>query len=235
MKGIIDMKPNALIVGGTSGLGLILAKKLSEKYNVIITGRNSVSVPNLTFVSAEFTNLPHGLDEIRKLIYSGMKFSLVVYAAGFYQEGKIDEISHDQITKMANVGLIAPALLMSLILKEQKELDGFIAITSTSSWTPRLKEPVYTGVKAGLGMLANSLSLDDRIKKTLVAGPAGMKTEFWEGTTKDTSKMLDPEWVADKILDAFRVHFKYSFIKLLRYHSDAGGDTLDQVEIVELR
>src|SRR3989344_3159537 len=112
---------------------------------------------------------------------------------------------------MLHVGLTAPVTILNRILKNQKSLPGFIAITSTSQWTPRLLEPVYTAVKAGLGMFANSLSLDERVGKTMVAAPAGMKTNFWATTDKDISDMLDPEWVADQMLIQWSDSFKYKY------------------------
>lgn len=113
------------------------------------------------------------------------------------------------------------------VLNHQKYLPGLIAVTSTSQWTPRLREPVYTAVKAGLGMFANSVSLDPAIGKTLVAAPAGMKTPFWKGTDKDTSDMLDPAWVADQILNLYNDDFKYKYARIMRGPS--------RVEIMEKR
>ena len=66
-------------------------------------------------------------------------------------------------------------------------------------------------------MFANSLSLDSQVGKVLVAAPAGMKTSFWRETTKDTSDMLDPKWVAEQIVKSYNDgQFDYKFIKILR-------------------
>src|SRR3989338_6779319 len=128
---------------------------------------------------------------------------------------------------MEDIGLLAPALIVQRIIKKQGSLAGFIAITSTSQWTPRLLEPMYTAVKAGLAMLANSLSLDPRIGKVLVAGPAGMATRFWENNPRDMSKMLDPKWVAEQIIQLYADDFEYKFSRIMR--------DPPRVEIVETR
>ena len=120
---------------------------------------------------------------------------------------------------MLSVGLTNAIYLTRQLLHEQDQLPEFIAITSTSQWTPRLYEPVYTAVKAGLGAYANSLSLDPRVKKTLVAGPAGMATNFWKDTDEkehDTSQMLDPDWVADRIIELTHENYSYKFARILR-------------------
>lgn len=222
----VEMKPNALIVGGSSGLGLELAKRLMETHQVTITGRKDPQIPGLPFIYADLKTLPTGVSNLRGAFPPGSAhFNLFVYAAGYFQEGHIDDLTDEEIIGMGNVGLIAPAVIMSWLLAHQGGLDGYIAITSTSGWTARELEPVYTGVKAGLGLMSKSFSLDPRIKKTLVAGPAGMKTPFWDGTDRDTAGMLDVTWVADEILKAFNDTtgdvasggpFKYKFVKFAR-------------------
>jgi len=161
---------------------------------------------------------------------------MLILAAGFYQEGKLDDLKDGDIYMMLNVGLAGPTFVIKMILEQQKKLDNLVVITSSSQFTPRLMEPVYTAVKAGIAMLANSLSLDGRIGKTLVAAPAGMATPFWKGTDKDTKSMLDPDWVAEQILEQLKGDYKYRFIKLLRFSSGSGGFVpVPKLEVVETR
>lgn len=217
----------ALIIGGSSGLGLELAKQLQSKYQVFITGRKDPQVKDLSFINFDI-KADHSLgDSIDSILHTVGEIELFVYAAGFFQDGNISEIPTKDILLMNKVGLLAPAIFLNRVLKIQDQLQGFIAITSTSQSTPRLKEPMYTAVKAGLGMLANSVSLDERVKKTLVAGPAGMKTPFWLNTYKDTSTMMDPSWVAQQILEQFAGDYKYKYTRILREPP--------RVEIVEQR
>jgi short-subunit dehydrogenase len=210
---------NCLIIGGTSGLGLCLANRLTETYDVYVTGRHDPKDSALHFRSINLVTPGASVTVIQTLIHDLPKIDLFIYAAGFYQEGTITDLSVEQIDKMFAVGLTGAIFATQQLLKKQNELAEFIAITSTSQWTPRLYEPVYTAVKAGLGAYANSISLDPRVKKTLVAGPAGMATNFWKDVDKDahdTSKMLDPEWVADKILELREEAYSYKFAQILR-------------------
>lgn len=210
----------ALVVGGTNGLGQEIAAGLkAQGYGVYVAGRQKRSeefgyLP-LAISSDPVTDIQHQLTVIASAIGP---CDLLVYATGFYQEGFIDDLSDSNIKDMMLAGVEVPAMLLSRLLYVQDNLPGFIAITSTSQFTPRQKEPVYTAAKAGLGMLARSLAEDDRIGKVLVAAPAGMKTDFWKGTNKDTSDMLDPKWVAEKVLQAYNdtYDFKYKFLKIHR-------------------
>ncbi len=216
----------ALIVGGTSGLGLALAHLLLPNHQVYINGRRDPTERNLTFISLELDS-PDLAADLDHLLRGLPALDLLVYAAGFRQEGKIDHLTDADLSAMARVGLLAPALLLRRILRKQDSLGGLIAITSTSQWTPRLQEPMYTAVKTGLAMLANSLSLDPRIRKVLVAGPAGMVTRFWENSSRNTSTMLDPVWVAEQVIGLYQDDFQYRFARILR--------DPPRVEIVETR
>lgn len=210
---------NCLIIGGTSGLGLALAKKLAGTYDVHITGRQNPNDKKVVFHALDLSDAEKSLPAIESLIQELPQIDLLIYAAGFFQEGTVTDLTASQINTMLSVGLTNAIYLTRGLLEKQGELSEFIAITSTSQWTPRLYEPVYTAVKAGLGAYANSLSLDPRVKKTLVAGPAGMATNFWKDTDKkahDTSQMLDPDWVADRIIELTRENYSYKFARILR-------------------
>jgi NAD(P)-dependent dehydrogenase (short-subunit alcohol dehydrogenase family) len=218
---------NALVVGGTKGLGFELAKFLKDSHDrVIVTGRSGLITKEVDFVQLNFRADIESGNLLDSIVERG-SYRTVVYNPGFYQEGRIDELADEQIMDMITVGFLGASYLMQRIMRAQRRLEQFIAVTSTSQWTPRELEPVYTGVKAALGMFANSLSLDPRIQKTLVVGPSGMKTDFWKGTNKDTSGMLEPAWVAEKIVELLEGNFKYKYARILR------GP--ERVEIVETR
>lgn len=209
-----------LIAGGSSGLGLELGKLLSAMSSVqnvvTVTGRINPKEAGIDFQYLDLGECNRISDSLDDLLRHSQRIDLLIYAAGYYQEGKIDELSDSDILKMSMVGLTTPAMLVKRILAQQDALPGFIAITSTSSWTPRLYEPVYSATKAGLTMLARSISLDPRVGQTLVVGPSGMKTRFWQDTAKDTSTMMDPSWVAQKIIELYYLEkYVFRFAKVL--------------------
>ena len=205
-----------LIVGGTSGLGLALAKKLNGEYKVIVTGRKNPKVDNIDFLECDLTQ--EGLpDKINALTAELPAISVLIYAAGYYQEGRITEISEEEIENMISVGGRGLIYFVREILKKQGDLEELITITSTSQWTPREKEPIYNFVKAGAGHLSNAFAEDSRVGKVLVVGPAGMNTPFWDGIERDDlDKMLDPDWVAEQIMELRKGSYKYKFTRILR-------------------
>jgi short-subunit dehydrogenase len=206
---------NTLILGGTSGLGFELAKKFSAEGDVFYTGRKP---KDKGFQHFESLPIEAGTSEQRigQLIMKLPEISTFVFAAGYYQEGRIDELSEDEIRQMVEVGGIALMFTMRQLLKKQGHLNELITITSTSQWTPRKLEPVYNFVKAGAGHFSNAMAEDGRVGKVLVAGPSGMKTEFWKDSHPDWKKFLDAEDVASEIMKARNADYRYKYIRILR-------------------
>lgn len=222
---------STLIVGGTSGLGLELAREMSEpKEDVIVTGRHDPKVPFARYHEFHLSrgNLPN---RIGQFVLDLPPIETLVYAAGFYQDGHITDLRDEQVDEMINVGGRGLIFFVKKILEKQKTLNELVIITSTSQWTPREFEPVYNFVKAGAAHYSHGQSLDPRIGKTLVVGPSGMKTGFWEGTGKDTSHMMPEDWVAKQIMELRERDDTYIFAKIL----GATSALPKRVELVETR
>lgn len=204
-----------LIVGGTSGLGLELARNMSSvDEHAIIAGRHN---PEVGF--AEYREMDLGASDlpgrIGEFVMSLPMIESLVYASGFYQEGHITDLSDEQVDTMLDVGGRGLIFFVKKLLEKQGTLDELVTITSTSQWTPREAEPVYNFVKAGAAHYSHGQSLDPRIGKTLVVGPSGMSTEFWDDSDKDTSAMMRPEWVAGRIMELREKNENYMFAKIL--------------------
>lgn len=206
-----------LIVGGTSGLGLALATIFRQNGNeVFVAGRTDPKFDSLIYIDLDIGPDPILLGEgIDRVVEKAGFIDLLVYASGSSPIGAIDTLHDDGIDTLVNIGLTAPAKFLQRILQRQKSLSGLIVITSTSQWIPRMEEPVYAATKAGLSMLAASVSLDPRIEKTLVVGPTGMDTKMQVGR-KYKGILLDPSWVATQILEWYKTDFKYQLIRILR-------------------
>lgn len=215
--------PRALVVGGTSGLGLDLAKRLAKVNDeVVITGREKPGKSHMA--KMRFFHLELSSDKalrsalVRMRVQDLGRFDTIVYSAGFSQTGKLYHLSTPEISWMINVGLFAPAFLIRNHISAYGSLSKLILITSTSQWKARVDEPVYCATKAGLGMLGECLGKDEAIGKVLVAAPAGMQSNFRrkEPEKGEDLKFLKTSWVADMIMGSMEDTFKYRFMKILR-------------------
>ncbi len=206
---------SGLIIGGTSGLGLELARDMAEHHErVIVTGRHD---PGVDFAEYRQFDLAGGdlPQRVGRFVLDLPPVGTLVYAAGFYQEGHIADLSDEEVDTMINVGERGLIFFTKKLLEKQRHLDELITITSTSQWTAREREPVYTAAKAGAGHYSHSLSLDPSIGRTRVIGMSGMRTAFWDGTEKDTEPMLDPAWVAERIMELRGDSRQYLFARIL--------------------
>lgn len=151
-----------------------------------------------------------------------------MYAAGYFQNGRVTDLTEEQVEEMIDVGGRGLIYFVKAILEKQDVLTELIAITSTSQWVPRQYEPIYNFTKAGAAHFSNAMAEDGRVKQVLVVGPAGIKTAFWEGVERDDlERMLDPNWVAKEIMELRKDSYRYRFAKILREPARA--------EIVETR
>ncbi len=218
---------NTLIIGGTTGLGLQLAKQIKTNGGeVIITGRKEVHE------DVEFRAFDLSAPELAKRVEDFVEelptIDRLVYAAGYFQEGRITDLSDAEIEEMISVGGRGLIYFVKSLLVKQATLTELITVTSTSQWTPRQKEPVYNFAKAAAAHFSNGIAEDGRVAKVLVAGPAGMRTAFWDNVDRDDlDDMLDPAWVAERIIELTEDSYRYRFARILRQPA--------RVEIIESR
>lgn len=191
---------NTLVIGGTSGLGLEIARDFSELGNdVIVSGRHDPNQEGLDFREFDLSK-PELPRRIGEFVTNLPDISTLVYAPGFFQEGQITDLSDEQVDEMLDVcgrGLI---FFVKKVLEKQSKLNELIVVTSTSERIPRLYEPVYNFAKAGAGLYTSAQALDPAIGKTLKVLVSGMATPFWAKDGRDTSAYLHPDWVADQIM-----------------------------------
>ncbi len=209
---------HTLIIGGSHGIGWELANLYAQPQDTVtITGRTAPSplAPNIIFYPLDLSANDYA-NNIRQCITKLAPIDRLVYAAGYYQEGSITDLTEAQIQAMIQVCGSGFILASRAILLQQKELAECIVITSSSQWIPRQLEPIYNFAKAGVAHFAQALSLDTRIGKLLVAGPTGTKTAFHANRKIDMSTYHEPKWVAQTIATEAAGNYRYKFIKVLR-------------------
>ena len=212
------MQPmHTLIIGGSSGLGLILAERLlAEGHQVTVTGRTKPKDTKATFKKVELhvPDLPTAMEE---LVAGLPEVDVLIYAAGFFQSGRLTDLSADQIEKMLDVGCRGLIYSVRAVLAKQEKLGELITITSTSGWTPRQYEPAYNFVKSGATLFTSAMAEDGRIAKVMTAGPAGMDTPFWRDEPgRDKTSLLDPNWAAEQIMHYRTQNYRYKYIRIMR-------------------
>ena len=154
-----------LITGGTSGIGLALAKKfLSEDNRVIVTGRDQ---EKLARVQADFPKIitytadMSRFEDVEQLAGRFTDTNILINNAGVqYNYDFADPtISMDYVKKELQTNLIGPLLLIRLMLPHlmTKQTAAIINVSSGLGIVPKQSAPVYCGSKAGLHLFTKSL------------------------------------------------------------------------------
>jgi short-subunit dehydrogenase len=217
-----------VISGGSGGLGFSLASKLlKEGMNVIILGRNQERL----IKAAEW--LQTGLEyyrvipvvcnigvesDIQKLgnflTEQDLKVEYLFNNAGRGLFAKAETSTAEMVDSIFEANLKGMILLTSEVLRRTAENDELtiVNIMSTSALFGRNEETIYCAAKWGARGYTEALrsELKGTRRNIIAVFPGGMKTDFWQvpGQNRDISDFMEPDLVAEKIVDAVLVSDK---------------------------
>lgn len=207
-----------LITGGSSGIGLALAKKfLQEGNQVIITGRQE---EKLKRVKAKYQEVVYEVADIakevdrQKLVEKYPDVNILINNAGvqynyiFSQEKNARSL----IEMEFNINLIGPVLLIQLFLPKllQKEEAAIINVSSGLALVPKESAPVYCASKAGVHIFSKALryQLEGTNIKLFEIIPALVDTEMTKGRGKGkiTPEKLTKEFWRNFKRNKYEIH-----------------------------
>lgn len=199
------MTGNALVTGGSAGLGAALvAALLARGYRVTSIDRQPPAATNarLTFVPAELGDMK-ALGSLANAL-SDSVFDIVVLNAGISAVGAFEAIAPEQLQRLINVNLLAPIELTRLLLR-----GGLLAkrgsLIFVASLSNRLGYPgaaVYAATKQGLEAFARSLR-PALTQSVLCVLPGPLDTEHarrYAPSGGPASKRMAPEALAERLL-----------------------------------
>jgi short-subunit dehydrogenase len=212
----------SVISGGSSGLGFAIASKLiKEGKNIIILGRDAEKLIQaaewlqtgleyfrVTPVTCNIGNEKDIKNLSAYLNSQDMEVEYLFNNAGRGLFAKASSTTSEMIDDVFEASLKGMILLTSEILHitaENEELT-IVNIMSTSALFGRMEETIYCAAKWGARGYTEALRTELKgTKRNIIAVyPGGMKTEFWkiQGQERDTSSFMEPDDVAEKIVDA---------------------------------
>ncbi|MCC3506329.1 MULTISPECIES: SDR family oxidoreductase [unclassified Microcoleus] len=154
-----------LITGGTSGIGLALAKRfLTEGNAVIVTGTNAQKAEavkrELPLLTVELTDM-RDRQALEKLVYRHPAVNILINNAGIqYNYDFADAaISPAQIATELDINLLSPLHLTKLLLPQllSHPTAAIINVSSGLGIVPKQSTPVYCASKAALHSFTKAL------------------------------------------------------------------------------
>jgi NADP-dependent 3-hydroxy acid dehydrogenase YdfG len=154
----------AIVTGASSGIGLAIARMLSEEgYKVYGIGR--VFPENSDFFEKRMSLDLRDTDILLEKVSEIKNVDLLVNAAGSAYYGLAEFNTPDQIKEMCRVDLEAPMILISALLPRLKDSKGMVInIASVTSTRINTHGAAYGALKAGLRSYGRSVY--EEVRKT---------------------------------------------------------------------
>ncbi|MCX2492101.1 SDR family NAD(P)-dependent oxidoreductase [Pedobacter sp. PF22-3] len=208
-------KNTVLLIGGTAGIGLEIAKQLTALDNhVIITGRNqerlyaaASSLNNVTTVLSDVSKADDIDLLVEKIRSEFPQLNMVINNAGralLYNlaDPNQDAFAHaadEMLTNYLSIIRINQKLLPVL---KQQEASAIVNVSSIVAYVPGITLPTYAASKAALHSYSTSLrlSLEETTVKVFELMPPLVDTEFSKEIGGHNG--IKPSVVADELLTA---------------------------------
>ena len=205
-----------LITGSSKGLGRELAKVYAEnEYDVIIHGRNEELLNNLKEeIESKGVNCFVVVGDMKdeKTLFNLSKeavtqnISILINNASLGMNESMNEISMEKIEDILDTNLKSIIKLTKKIhpLFMSRKNGTIININTIAALKDEANQAVYRASKLGLKGFTDNLRYESKLNRVKVIGVylGGMKTDMYDLSGRDNSKVMEPNEVARMIFDS---------------------------------
>ena len=196
----------ALVTGASSGIGAKVAMLLSNKYNIILSGRDGERLNSVKDQCSEGNHKiwQYDLKEVNDIesvlstfiLVNGIKVSYFVHSAGMMKNIPVKMFTSELFADTFNTNVVSAAMITKVLSSKKvngKALKSAVFISSNISNFGAKAHSVYGASKAALDGLMRSLAIElapnVRINSVL---PGGIKTAL-------TSHLFEDEIIIKKM------------------------------------
>jgi len=173
---------SVLISGGSSGLGLAIAKLMMPDYEVTILSRNCPDSikHNIQHIKIDFTEK----NALNNLTYEQKKkirdADILINNVGIFSDSRIDNLNDYNYFEMFSINVFSIIDLTKIFLRDRK-VGRIININSVSGVRAQKHQEFYSASKFALKGFFDSLAqnINSNVKITNVH-PAGINTPLWD-------------------------------------------------------
>jgi NAD(P)-dependent dehydrogenase (short-subunit alcohol dehydrogenase family) len=229
------MRKAALVTGGSSGIGLAIARMLrDEGFGLTLAARTRAKVET---AARELDALALQADvadesECRRIVDEHRRryerLDVLVNSAGVGIAGPIDELETKHIDLQLNVNLRGLMLVTAAALPLLREAQGLIVnIASIAGTIPSPRLPVYGAAKAAVIQFTNTLNRaeEEHGVRATALSPGFVDTPMTEWAPVPRERMIRPEDCAEIVRTLLRVspYARIPHVVMERVEADGFG------------
>ena len=182
-----------LITGGSSGIGLELARQLCAENTVVITGRDAQKLDSARATLGSVHTLQSDVSDLQatvalrdRIVREFPALNMLVNNAGMMRKVNLrDGIDFEVVDREVETNLSGPIRLVKLFVPhlERQPSAAIVNVTSGLAFVPFPISPVYSATKAGLHAftLALRVQMSTTGVKIFELAPPGTETRLFRG------------------------------------------------------
>lgn len=207
--------PSALITGGSSGIGLAIARMLrDEGFELTLASRTAEKIEaagaelGATAIAADVSK-PEDCERIvREHVERTGGLDLLVNSAGIGIAGRVEDAQLKHIDRQLAINLRGLVLVSQAAIPHLRETKGWIVnLASIAGTQPVPILPIYAATKAAVISLTHSLNadLDDDGVRAIAICPGFVDTPMAEFAGLAGDEMIQPEDCAEVVRMCLRL------------------------------
>ncbi len=206
---------SALITGGSSGIGLAIARMLrDEDFELTLASRTAEKVEAAadelaaTAIAADVSNPDDCARVVREHVERAGGLDLLVNSAGIGIAGRVEDAQLKHIDRQLAINLRGLVLVSQAAIPHLRETKGWIVnLASIAGTQPVPILPIYAATKAAVISLTHSLNadLDDEGVRAIAICPGFVDTPMADFAGLRGDEMIQPEDCAEVVRMCLRL------------------------------
>jgi len=213
---------NAMIVGGSSGLGFSIAKKLcSMGYRISIVGKNINKLrkaqtyinkrykKKINILKHDLTNEKESQSFLKKIEKNKTHYQILVYSAGmgFYENfSRSSKLINEKVIKLNVLSFVNTVNFFVKHMLRHKKKSYIVSIGSLAGFVPDPNFLLYGSTKKFIEVFTAGLS--ESLKKTNISlslvAPGSIRTSFLKNSRNQKKGVsIDPDKTAEILINKF--------------------------------